>query len=151
VNAWGPWLELPVSSLERGSSLLHVSWRLCPASTQLQPICSAGRTLRPNPDAERIFKESVMSIMPQTGRIITPPHAGREGFPRPLSPFSSLRLVLWIFLLYTRNHMNSIMFHSSSKFSGFCPSTEACVFVLDPQCTKGVLQYPCRKQEMGPG
>ncbi|EDL08330.1 mCG128385 [Mus musculus] len=116
-----------------------------------QLLLLMGRTLRPNPDAERIFKESVMSIMPQTGRIITPPHAGREGFPRPLSPFSSLRLVLWIFLLYTRNHMNSIMFHSSSKFSGFCPSTEACVFVLDPQCTKGVLQYPCRKQEMGPG
>lgn len=64
-------------------SLLHVSWRLCPPSTQFQPIFfSAGRTLRPNPDAGRIFKEFVMSKMPRAGRIITPPHAGRREFPR---------------------------------------------------------------------
>lgn len=75
-----------------------------------------------------------MSKMPQTGRIIIPPHTGREEFPHlPLSPFSSLRLVLQIFLLYKSNHMNSIIFHSSSMFTLlFCPSTEACEFVEDP-------------------
>lgn len=94
------------------------AWRPCSPTTQLQPICSAGRTLRFNPDAGRIFKEFVMSKMPQTGRIIIPPHTGREEFPHlPLSPFSSLRLVLQIVLLYKSNHMNSIIFHSSSMFT----------------------------------
>lgn len=94
------------------------TWSPWPPTTELHPICPAGRTLSPNPDAGRIFKEFVMGKMPQTGRVIIPPHAGRREFPPfPLSPLSSPRLVLWIFLLYKSDHMNSIIFHSSSRFA----------------------------------
>ncbi|NP_001395892.1 uncharacterized protein LOC681186 precursor [Rattus norvegicus] len=39
-----------------------------------QMMMLMGRTLKADPDAPRIFKEFVMSKMPQTGKIIIPPH-----------------------------------------------------------------------------
>ena len=94
VNAWGPWEELPVSLLEWGSSLLPR-----PPATQLYPICSAGRTLRPSPDAWRIFREFVKSKMPETGRIIFPPHVGRREF---IFPFLLTQSLCSGYFSYTR-------------------------------------------------
>lgn len=58
------------------------AWRPCSPTTQLQPICSAGRTLKTNLDALRVFKMFMMSKMGEKAKSKKPPHAGNEkGFP----------------------------------------------------------------------
>lgn len=95
-------------------------------------MCPAGRTLEADLDAVRIFKEFVESQLPKTGKIITPPHVGKERVPHvPSSPFASPGLCSDISSV-NGDHM--FFSHSSLKFIlPLVPlgSTEACELTQD--------------------
>lgn len=58
------------------------AWRPRPPTTQLHSICPAGRTLKINLDALRVFRMFMRSKMGTNAKTKKPPHAGNEkGFP----------------------------------------------------------------------
>lgn len=71
-----------LSSLEWAPLFSLWAWRPHPPNTQLHSICPAGRTLKADLDALRVFKMFMISKMGEKAKTKKPPHAGNEkGFP----------------------------------------------------------------------